>query len=339
MAKIRSDYETGLFARFLSWLKGGSTQLDDAMTHAMDDQAAMTRSEANQLAHERENLLDARRAALAEREKAMYAHVHSWASSQGKGISNWIYRIAAVLICVSTIALLVSTAAQLPPYGSPDNPANNEVSERYIEKGMQETGAVNIVAGMILDYRAFDTLGESNVLFIAAVTVLILLRVTPSRNGKPSTSQLEAECDDRMYEPKNDLILQHQTNFLVPMILLFGIYGLMNGHIGPGGGFGGGAIMGAGLILYLNAFGYKKTQRFFTYKTFAIVSVAALSFYACSKAYSFFTGANHLPSIITPGTPGMLFSAGLIPYLNIAVGMVVCCTMYAFYTLFRKGDM
>ena len=71
MAKIRSDYETGLFARFLSWLKGGSTQLDDAMTHAMDDQAAMTRSEANQLAHEHENLLDARRAALAEREKAM----------------------------------------------------------------------------------------------------------------------------------------------------------------------------------------------------------------------------------------------------------------------------
>ena len=35
----------------------------------------------------------------------------------------------------------------------------------------------------------------------------------------------------------------------------------------------------------------------------------------------------------------MYFSAGLIPYLNIAVGFVVCCTMYAFYTLFRKGDM
>ena len=35
----------------------------------------------------------------------------------------------------------------------------------------------------------------------------------------------------------------------------------------------------------------------------------------------------------------MIFSAGLIPSLNIAVGLVVCCTMYAFYTLFRKGDM
>nr|MBR4280057.1 hypothetical protein [Clostridia bacterium] len=309
------------------------------MAHTMDDKAALTRAEADKIAHDHESAYEAHRAAMAETEKAMYAHVHAWAANQGKGISTWLYRIAAVVICVSIIVLLVSTAAELPPYGSPDNPAHNEVSQRYIEKGMQETGAVNIVAGMILDYRAFDTLGESNVLFIAAVTVLILLRVTTRPDGKPTTSQLEAECDDRMYEPKNDMILQHQANFLVPLILLFGVYGLMNGHIGPGGGFGGGAIMGAGLILYLNAFGFKKTERFFTFKTFSIVSVAALSFYACSKAYSFFTGANHLPSIITPGTPGMLFSAGLIPYLNIAVGMVVCCTMYAFYTLFRKGDM
>ena len=339
MAKTRPDYESSLFARFLRWLQGGSTQLDDEMSHTMDDKASLSHSEADKIAQEHEAKYEARLAAMAEQEKNMYAHVHAWASNQGKGLSNWLYRILAVVICVGIIVLLVSTAAELPPYGSPDNPAHNEVAERYIEKGMQETGAVNIVAGMILDYRAFDTLGESNVLFIAAVTVLILLRVTTRPDGKPTTSQLEAECDDRMYEPENDLILQHQASFLVPMILLFGIYGLMNGHIGPGGGFGGGAIMGAGLILYLNAFGFKKTERFFTFKTFSIVSVAALSFYAVSKAYSFFTGANHLPSIITPGTPGMLFSAGLIPYLNIAVGMVVCCTMYAFYTLFRKGDM
>lgn len=339
MAKIRSDYDKSLFSRFLNWLTDGSSQLDDAMSGAMDDQASLTRKEVHDIVQERESQYEARRAAMAEREKSMYAHVHAWAQSKGKGFTTWMYRILAVVICVSTIVLLVSTAAELPPFGAADNPANNEVSERYIEKGMQETGAVNIVAGMILDYRAFDTLGESNVLFIAAVTVLILIRVTPSHDGRPSTSQLEAECDDRMYEPKNDMILQHQTNFLVPMILLFGIYGIMNGHLGPGGGFGGGAIMGAGLILYLNAFGFKKTERFFTFTTFKIVSVAALSFYACSKAYSFFTGANHLPSFITPGTPGMLFSAGLIPYLNIAVGLVVCCTMYAFYTLFRKGDM
>ncbi len=339
MAKKRTDYESSWFPRFVNWLTAGSTDLDDAMGHALDDDAASSREAANQAAQEHEMRRDARLQAEADRERAMYAHVHTWMSTKGSRITTWVYRILAVVICVTMIALLLVTASNLPPFGSPDNPANNEVSERYIEKGLQETGAVNVVAGMILDYRAFDTLGESNVLFVAACTVLILLRITADKDSAPSQALLEAETDDRMYEPKNDMILQHQTNFLVPLILLFGIYSLMNGHLGPGGGFGGGAIMGAGLILYLNAFGFKKTERFFTFKTFRIISVMALSFYAVSKAYSFFTGANHLPSFITPGTPGMLFSAGLIPYLNIAVGLVVCCTMYAFYTLFRKGDM
>ena len=249
------------------------------------------------------------------------------------------YTVLAIVACIVFAAFMLLTVANLPGYGSADAPTVNEVAERYVEKGTEETGAVNTVAGMILDYRAFDTLGESNVLFIAACSVLILLRVSGSKDGKPSTEQLEAEADDRMYEPKNDAILQHAANFLVPLILMFGVYVILNGHISPGGGFSGGAIMGAGLILYLNAFGFKRTERFFTFTTFKIVSCVALSFYALSKAYSFFTGANHLPSIITTGTPGMIFSAGLIPYLNIAVGLVVCCTMYAFYTLFRKGDM
>ena len=339
MATLRHDYENSWWARLLRWLESGSTALDDAMTAELDAKSADHLADSDHHHAAEEQAREDRRHAALEREQRMHDHLHTWAQNKGSKLMRWVYIIMSVLMCVGIISLLLTTAANLPPYGSPDNPVNNEVSAHYIEKGMQETGAVNIVAGMILDYRAFDTLGESNVLFIAAVTVLILLRLAPSKDGKPTTEQLEAEADDRMYEPKQDMILQHQANLLVPLILLFGVYVVMNGHISPGGGFSGGAIMGAGLILYLNAFGFKKTERFFTFKTFQIVSLMALAFYACSKAYSFFTGANHLTSIFTPGTPGMLFSAGLIPYLNIAVGLVVCCTMYAFYTLFRKGDM
>ena len=203
---------------------------------------------------------------------------------------------------------------------------------------MEETGAVNIVAGMILDYRAFDTLGESNVLFTAVCAVMLLLRVSEDKR-RSAAHQLELETDDRMYEPKGDLILRYIARLLVPCILMLGMYIILNGHLSPGGGFSGGAVMGAGLILMLNAYGFGRMERFFTIRLFRAVTVCALSFYALSKAYSFFTGANHLPSVITPGTPGMIFSAGLIPYLNISVGLVVCCTIYSFYTLFRKGDL
>lgn len=256
---------------------------------------------------------------------------------QGKGLRRLLV-VLSVLLCVGIIGILVITAQYLPPFGHPENPANNEVSRRYIENGMEETGAVNIVAGMILDYRAFDTLGESNVLFTAVCAVMLLLRVTADKR-RSAAYQLELETDDRMYEPKNDLILQKVARLLIPCILLLGMYIILNGHLSPGGGFSGGAVMGAGLILMLNAYGFRRMERFFTIRLFRAVTVCALSFYALSKAYSFFTGANHLPSIITPGTPGMIFSAGLIPYLNIAVGLVVCCTIYSLYTLFRKGDL
>ena len=87
-----------------------------------------------------------------------------------------LYNVFSVIFCLSLVFILLVGVSYLPQYGREDNPVNNEVSARYIEQGLQETGAVNIVTGMILDYRAFDTLGESHVLFLATCTVLILLR-------------------------------------------------------------------------------------------------------------------------------------------------------------------
>ena len=227
--------------------------------------------------------------------------------------------------------MLLVAVSNLPPFGNADNPANNEVAARYIEQGLEETGAVNLVTGMILDYRAFDTLGESHVLFIATCTVLILLRT----DRKESREYMEA--NDRTYEPKNDVILQTAARILVPPIMIFGVYVILAGHLGPGGGFSGGAVIGAGLILYLNAFGFAKTERFFTVKTYKKMSFAALACYSLAKSYSFYTGANHIESVIPLGTPGAILSSGLILILNICVGVVVAGTMYTFYVMFRKG--
>lgn len=245
-----------------------------------------------------------------------------------------IYHLFSVVFCISLVLVLLTGVSYLPTFGHAENPVNNEVPERYIESGLQETGAVNIVTGMILDYRAFDTLGESHVLFIATCTVLILLR-TDKKKGKDSIA--EREANDRIYEPKNDVILQTVARILVPPIIIFGIYVILCGHLGPGGGFSGGAVIGAGLILYLNAFGFAKTERFFTAKTYKWMSFGALACYALAKSYSFYTGANEIHSVIPLGTPGAILSSGLILLLNICVGIVVAGTMYTFYVMFRKG--
>lgn len=237
-------------------------------------------------------------------------------------VQNILYRWTSFLMTFAIIGTMLWNIHYLPNFAEADQPMNNEVSERYIEKGMEETGAVNAVTAMILDYRAFDTFGESCVLYIAAVVVMAALKQQKIRLRK--------------YK-KRDMLLSQVAVYFVPVIFLFGIYIILNGHLSPGGGFAGGAIISAGMILYANAFGTQAAAKVFNDRTYVLSIVSALGFYCCAKAYSFFTGANHLESGIPTGTPGNILSGGLILPLNICVGITVAATMYSFYSLFRNG--
>lgn len=85
-------------------------------------------------------------------------------------------KLIMVLVLLPLLAVLTLLAAELPPYGNLENPTNNEVAERYLEKGVQEGGATNIVTDIIVDYRAYDTLIETTVLFTALVAVMLTLK-------------------------------------------------------------------------------------------------------------------------------------------------------------------
>ena len=314
--KPNEEYDKTMAGRFFGWLSGSK----DPYLGQVEMQAQAEKVLPS------ETIIERMREAQMRRDKVYDPETNTLAR-----LFHKIYTTSAILFCIALVGVLLVTVSYLPPSGNADNPVNNVVSERYIEDGLQATGALNIVSGMILTYRAFDTFGETNVLFIATCCVMILLMVDDAILKK------QEAMSDRRFEPKNDAILQGTALVLTPIIFIFGIYIILNGHLSPGGGFSGGAVIGSGLILYLNAFGFKKTERFFPEKTFRRVSLAALTFYCLAKSYSFFTGANHLESGIPLGTPGAIISSGLILPLNICVGMVVACTMYAFYAMFRKG--
>ncbi len=261
----------------------------------------------------------------------------SWAHRPVRGLREGeytlfvkVYPFAALLLASVMIFFFMRTVAELPPFASACTPANqSEVIRRYIENGLTETGAVNIVAGVILDYRAFDTLGESHVLFTAATAVFILMLA--------GEAELEDKRTRRILEA--DTVLSVTARVLFPLIVMFGFYVILCGHLGPGGGFSGGAVIGGGLILCSMAFGPERISRLINMKTYRGVVLCALLFYSIAKCYSFYCGAHHLETVFSPGTPGMIFSAGLILPLNIAVGLVVACTMYGFYSLFTRGTV
>ncbi len=234
-----------------------------------------------------------------------------------------LYRVLSAAVAGLLMATLVWVAVQLPAFGDPQAPGVNEVSRRYLEQGVEETGAVNAVTGMILDYRAFDTFGESAVLFAASVSVWMLM-------GRARTA--------RVRERDRDWIFIQVGRLMIPAVLMFGIYVVVNGHLSPGGGFSGGTVLGCALILGSLTLGQGKMDRLLPPRRVTALTAAGLLAYGVMKGYSFFTGANHVGWDIPKGTPGRIFSAGLILPLNVCVGVIVACTMYAFYTLFARKE-
>ena len=273
-----------------------------------------------------------------------------WVEIHGLHLFSVLYAGLSVATCLVIVSLLLATVAELPPFGHERNPANNEVIQRYVQHGGRETGAQNIVAGLILDYRAFDTFGESAVLFTAAVSVLMLLGA--SRRNKVDDPALPSPCAGEAGHSnrappelslhavrRDDAILRGVATLSIPAILMMGCVVVINGHLSPGGGFSGGAILSTALILAANAYGFGRVHDFFSERTFIVSSSTALMIYALSKGYSFFTGANHIHSVIPKGTIGDILSAGLILPLNICVGLIVAGTLYGFYALFSEGDI
>lgn len=334
MTRERPDALIRMRESLRGFLGGDKDALEESMTRGQTRPAERKAVEPDveyRLMME-EEALEARRIA---------ALMHERNQRAGTRAGRMVYCALCVMVCLMMIALLLYTMASLPAFGSENHPINNEVSARYIEKGLQETGAVNIVTGMILDYRAFDTLGESSVLFTAAMVVMLLLRMDADSQAYSPLARYarRSQHADTFYEPHQDMIMQKTAKILVPIVLLLGVYVVLNGHLSPGGGFSGGAIMGAALMIYVTAYGFDSIRRFFTYKTYQRTVLLALLTYALSKCYSFYTGANGIHSVIPLGTPGAILSSGLILVLNICVGFIVTCTMYAFYAVFRKGEL
>lgn len=233
-----------------------------------------------------------------------------------------LYARCAVIISILMLIVLLIGAVALPAFAQPGNPTDNEVVHRYVGSAEAETGAENVIAGMILNYRGFDTFGESCVLFLAVCCVMLLLWAT---NDK---IKAEAKASEKTAPP--DVILQSVAKLLLPCVLCFGMCVLFNGHVSPGGGFSGGSILGAALILFAVAFGADSVRRFFTERVFNIVRITGLMIYASMFGVYIYQGANGISSNL---------ARYIVLVIDIAVGLVVMSTMYGFYSFYTKGEL
>jgi multicomponent Na+:H+ antiporter subunit B len=102
-------------------------------------------------------------------------------------------KLVPLLLCLAVGAILVWGTLVLPPFGTADAIIHQHVVPRYINDAVRETGVPNIVTAVLADYRGFDTLGETTVIFIAGIGVMLLLGGLRRRDR-----DVDSEAEDRL---------------------------------------------------------------------------------------------------------------------------------------------
>jgi multisubunit Na+/H+ antiporter MnhB subunit len=90
-----------------------------------------------------------------------------------------VFRLKEIFILSLLLVIFIAlffTVEEMPTFGDVNAPANNLVSQKIKEEHMKDTNSPNMVTAIITDYRAFDTLGETTVLFTAICAVVSVLK-------------------------------------------------------------------------------------------------------------------------------------------------------------------
>jgi multicomponent Na+:H+ antiporter subunit B len=250
--------------------------------------------------------------------------------------------------------LLIYCSLDFPSWGNPSAPASIHVSPRYIERTLEETSVPNVVTAILADYRGYDTMFETIVIFSAGVACLFLLRTfkrtepethllyrhiptgitlrIKTDTGLPKISK-DFERIDLMWVPY-DLIIKTGSRLLVPYCQIFALYVIAHGHHSPGGGFQGGVILGASIILFAISNNLRAAMAHISEKLAVLLCGLGVFIYAGTGALCVIFGSNYLDYGALShifGTDPVTARSLSILMVEIGVGISVMAVMILLY--------
>ena len=191
-----------------------------------------------------------------------------------------------------------------PKFGEAD--IADRVSAEYLDNdNVEEVGSANIVTAIVVGYRGFDTLGEVTVLFISSLGVAFLL-------GNSKQKRLDLKF-------KPNFILKSGSKLIFGLMLVTSLYIILHGHLTPGGGFPGGAIIASSVLLM-----YLADDKFRSnIKGFKVLEGIAGSLFVVIGLLGLVLASYFLENFLPSGEIGDLISAGIIPLIYVLVGLKV----------------
>ncbi|MDL4842456.1 hydrogen gas-evolving membrane-bound hydrogenase subunit E [Aquibacillus rhizosphaerae] len=191
-----------------------------------------------------------------------------------------------------------------------DNNRKRYLSAHYISEGVQETGAINLVASVLYDYRAFDTLGEATMILTAATVLAFLVPISKATTFGTTFKS----------------IVKQTVKLILPYLAVLGTYLILFGHVSPGGGFVGGVVLSIIAILLTITYSVEFSEYIVKPDQKKLVEDIGAIGFVLLGLLGVFTGSNFLANgqaYFGTGNAGEVFSAGLIPFINVMIGLKV----------------
>lgn len=224
-----------------------------------------------------------------------------------------VRRIAHKVLLVAALLSAGGALWRALPERAPMGP-----STHYLERSLEETGATNVVSAILFDYRGFDTLVEVTVLFAASAGVSCLFSSSLYRSSSEGLSP----------------IAKRSSLFVLPIVASYGLYMTLWGHVSPGGGFQGGAILAGLSVLMAVIYGSDFEDRHVKLKTKErIEALCALGFllvglFGMTLGHPYMS--NRAAGLPTGSRPHLL-SAPFISILNVLVWAKVAAGLSAIF--------
>lgn len=255
--------------------------------------------------------------------------------------------------------LLIYCSLEFPIWGDPHSPASTHVSPYYIENTIKDTSVPNIVTAVLADYRSYDTMFETIVIFSAGIACIFILRTFKSvepdirlyrhiptgitlrieKGGKFPEDSSDFERLDTVWVPY-DLIVKTTCRLIIPFIQIFALYVIAHGHYSPGGGFQGGVILGASMVLFAIAFDLRSAIRRMGERLTTFLCVLGVFIYAGTGALSMLFKKNYLDyntlANILGVDPVSARSHGIL-IVEIGVGIAVMAVMVILYYILASA--
>lgn len=250
--------------------------------------------------------------------------------------------IPASFVCLLFVVTLIYMGLELPNYGDEHALFHTHLTKYYIENTSKDIGIPSFVAAILASYRGYDTLGETSVILIAGISVLLVFSSEKKDDAIEHNMQHKIPWTSHGMTVllKEYKIIKSISIFIVPYIILYSLYIQLNGEASPGGGFQAGVIFASSLIAYDLVYGSQKLNRYFSVNTLITIAALGVMIYGFVGVISLLFNDNYLNyySLINFVDNNLTAQHIGIFAVEIGIGLTVSAIMYSIYNSFNNCE-